>query len=314
MHIPDGFLSAGVAAGTWAIAGIGVAAATRAERVDPNPVPSGTLGAVAAFVFAAQMVNIPVAPGVSGHLVGAALATAIVGPWRAVLVMATVLTVQAVLFQDGGLSSLGANLVDMGLAGSLATYACSIAGGRRAGRLRGFAIGTMFGAFAATISAAALVAVWLAMSGLYPLQGILPLMLVTHAAVGALEAALTGAIVVTLLRWRPDIVRGIDPGGQRARPGAFAGGLLIVAIAVAAFLAPLASALPDGLQRTADRLGFADRAQALWAAPFSGSNPAITASARAATLAAGIGGTLVVAAASWLISRGLSSSRHASHR
>src|SRR5512137_2140935 len=123
MHIPDGFLTAGVTGITWAGAGLGVAAALRAEKSDPNPMPAGILGATAAFVFAAQMINLPVAPGVSGHLVGATLAAVLLGPWRAVIVMAVVLTVQALLFQDGGVTALGANMTDMGLAGTLSGYA-----------------------------------------------------------------------------------------------------------------------------------------------------------------------------------------------
>jgi cobalt/nickel transport system permease protein len=314
MHIPDGFLSAGVAAGTWVAAGAGVAVALRAERRDPNPVPAGTLGVVAAFFFATQMVNVPVAPGTSGHLVGAALAAAVVGPWRAVLVMAIVLTIQAVLFQDGGLSALGANLVDMGLAGSLAGYAVATVVGRWGGGPRGFAMGTMLGAFAATLAAATLTSLWLGISGLYPLQGILPLMLITHTAIGVLEAALTGAIIVTLLRWRPDLVRGLETSGPARWPAALGIGLLGVALAVAAFVAPFASSLPDGLERTAATLGFADRAHAAWLAPLADYTLPVSRSAGVATSAAGAAGTLIVALVAWMISRGLAARHHAAHQ
>ncbi len=142
MHIPDGFLTAGVTGITWAGAGLGVAAALRAEKSDPNPMPAGILGATAAFVFAAQMINIPVAPGISGHLVGAALSAVLLGPWRAVIVMAVVLAVQALLFQDGGITALGANTLDMGVAASLTGFAVASLASRwnahapRAGRRR----------------------------------------------------------------------------------------------------------------------------------------------------------------------------------
>ncbi len=314
MHIPDGFLGAGVAAATWGVAGVSVAAALHAERKDPNPMPAGILGAVAGFLFAAQMVNVPVAPGTSGHLVGATLAAVILGPSRALLVMAVVLAIQAVLFQDGGLTALGANLLDMGLAGSFVGYAVATFVGRRAGSPRGYAIGTMMGAFVATLAAAALTAWWLALSGLYPLRGILPLMMITHVAIGVLEAALTGAIVVTLLRWRPDLMRGFETGGGIRRAGAMAVGVLGVAIAVAAFLAPLASSLPDGLERSAEALGFADRARDLWHAPFPGYSLPLAASAGLASALTGIAGTLVVAVAAWLISRGLAARHDAVHR
>jgi cobalt/nickel transport system permease protein len=314
MHIPDGFLSAGVAAGTFAGAAVAVAVALRAERRDPNPVPAGTLGAVAAFVFAAQMVNVPVAPGTSGHLVGATLCATVLGPWRSVLVMAVVLAIQAILFQDGGLSALGANLVDMGVAGSLAGYAVATLVGRWAASVRGYAIGAMLGAFAATIAAAALASLWLGLSRLYPLQGILPVMLVAHVAIGVLEAALTGAIIVTLLRWRPDLLRGLETGGAARRPGAVTLGVLGVAIAIAAFLAPLASSLPDGLERTAAALGFADRARAAWPAPLAGFDQTLSRTAGLTTAMAGVAGTIVVAAVAWIVSRSLRTSRHAAHR
>jgi len=209
MHIPDGFLSGGAAATAWVVAGAGVASALRAERGEAMPMPAGILGSVAAFLFAAQLVNVPVLPGTSGHLVGATLAAVLLGPWRAVLAVAAVLAVQALLFQDGGILAYGANLTDMGLAGCFVGYAIARAAGRSLKGPRGIAAGAVLGAFAATVAGAVGVSIWLALSGLYPLAGILPVMLVTHVAIGLLEAALTGAVLVTLLRWRPDLVAGL---------------------------------------------------------------------------------------------------------
>src|SRR3990172_596206 len=105
MHIPDGFLSAPVAASTWTAAAGSLAWALRSEKRLADHAPAGTLGALAAFVFAGQLVNVPVLPGTSGHLVGGTLAAAIVGPWRAFVVMAVVLAVQALLFHDGGITA-----------------------------------------------------------------------------------------------------------------------------------------------------------------------------------------------------------------
>ena len=191
--------------------------------------PAGVLGAAAAFVFAAQMINVPVAPATSGHLVGAALIAVLMGPWRGLIVMAVVLAVQALLFQDGGITALGANVTDMGLGGVFSGYAVAALITKGARSPRGYVIGGVLGAFAATLVAATLTAVWLGLSGLYPLRGILPVMLVTHALIGVLEAALTGAILVT--------DRAVAPGprprrldrrpvdlsrsglGRRARPG-----------------------------------------------------------------------------------------------
>jgi cobalt/nickel transport system permease protein len=305
VHIPDGFLSAGVVVATWAAAGTGMAVALHAERRDPHAVPAGVLGATAAFVFAAQMVNLPVAPAISGHLVGAALVSLLMGPWRGLIVMGVVLGVQALLFQDGGIAALGANLTDMGIGGVFSAYAVSALVTRCARNPRGYVIGGVLGAFVATLASAALTALWLALSGLYPLRGILPIMLVTHSAIGVLEGALTGAILATVLRWRPDLVRGVSVEGRAAHPVAASVGVLGVAAGIAAFLAPFASAWPDGLEHVADRLGLGDKAAATWAAPLPDYAVPFIESAGMATALAGLVGVAVTAGLGWLLSRNL---------
>ena len=314
MHIPDGFLSAGVTAATWAAATVGVASALRAEKADQNPMPAGILGATAAFLFAAQMINVPIAPGVSGHLVGSALAVALLGPWRALIAMAVVLTIQAVLFQDGGISALGANIVDMGVAGVAASYAVAAIVTRWTKSPRGFAVGIVVGAFVATVAASVLTGVWLGLSGLYPFGAIVQILLVTHVAIGVLEAALTGAILVTVLRWRPDLVRGLNPGHTVRHPAAAFVGILGIAAAVAAFISPFASALPDGLESAARSLGFAGRAHAAWPAPLADYALPFAASGRVATAIAGTFGTIAVAILAWTISRSLRATTDAIHR
>ncbi len=314
MHIPDGFLSASVTGVTWAAAGLGVATALRAEKRDSNPMPAGILGATAAFVFAAQMINVPVAPGISGHLVGAALATVLLGPWRAVIVIAVVLAVQALLFQDGGVTALGANVTDMGVGASLTAYAvAAVASGWVRGP-RGQVVGAVLGAFAATIVAALLTALWLGLSGLYPIGPVVQIMLVSHVVIGVLEAALTGAVLATVVRWRPDLLRGTSTESGPASVGAIVAGLFGVALAVAAFLSPFASVLPDGLEHAAARLGFAGRAASSWGAPFPDYAMPLTASPGLATAAAGIVGTISVAIVAWGVSRGVRPSEHDTHR
>ena len=314
MHIPDGFLSAGVATATWAAATIGVASALRAEKADSNPMPAGMLGATAAFLFAAQMINVPIAPGVSGHLVGSALAAALLGPWRALIAISVVLAIQAVLFQDGGIGALGANIVDMGVAGVAAGYAMAALTTRWLRSPRGFAIGIVLGAFAATLAASVLTGLWLGLSGLYPVGAIVQIMLVTHVAIGVLEAALTGAIIVTVLRWRPDLVRGLNTSHTVSHPVAALIGILGVAAAIAAFISPFASALPDGLEYAARTLGIEGRAHAAWPAPFAEYSLPLAASGRVATGIAGTLGTIAVAILAWLISRGLRAPTDAIHR
>jgi cobalt/nickel transport system permease protein len=314
MHIPDGFLSAPVATTTWVLAGAGIAAALRAEKRDPAPVPAGILGSLAAFVFAAQMVNIPVAPGTSGHLVGATLAAMLVGPWRAMIAMTAVLAIQAVFFQDGGLTAFGANLLDMGVAGSFVGFSVAALVARAVRGLRGYAVGAVVGAFAATLTGAVLTSLWLSLSGLYPLRGILPLMLTTHSAIGLLEAGLTGSILATVLRWRPDLVAGPTGAGNLRRPTAITIGLTGLALLIAAFLAPFASRLPDGLERTAADLGFSGRAAPLLPAALEGSALFSGRLAPFVPVLAGLVGTLLVSALAWAAARGLSRTSDASHR
>jgi cobalt/nickel transport system permease protein len=314
VHIPDGFLTAGVTGVTWAAAGLGIAAALRAEKRDPNPMPAGILGATAAFVFAAQMINVPVAPGISGHLVGAALAAVLLGPWRAVIVMAVVLAVQALLFQDGGVTALGANITDMGVGASLTAYAVMSVASRWIRGPRGQVAGAVLGAFAATVVAAVLTALWLGLSGLYPIGPVVQIMLVSHVVIGLLEAALTGAVLATVVRWRPDLLRGASSEKSPASAGALVAGLFGVALAVAAFLSPFASLLPDGLDHAAGRFGFASRAAAKWAAPFPDYVMPLVTSPAVATAAAGIVGTISVAIVAWGVSRGVRPSDHDTHR
>ena len=123
MHIPDGFLDAKTLAVTTGLAAIGVTAAVRQARTQLPPRKVPLLGVTAAFVFAAQMVNFPIAGGTSGHLIGGVLAGVLLGPSGAVLVMTAVLTLQCLLFADGGLLALGANIFNMGIVGTLGGFA-----------------------------------------------------------------------------------------------------------------------------------------------------------------------------------------------
>ena len=118
MHIPDGFLSTLVSLGLWALSLVAVGFSLRqvGRQLDQRQVP--LMGVLAAAVFAGQMLNFAVAGGTSGHLLGAALATILIGPWAAVVVMTTVVSIQALVFQDGGLLSLGANLFNMAIIGT----------------------------------------------------------------------------------------------------------------------------------------------------------------------------------------------------
>jgi len=154
MHIPDVLLGGGAAAATAALGAAGLGWALR--RVDERHGPRTTslMGMTAAFVFAAQMVNFPVGPGVSGHLLGGVLAAVLLGPWAGAVVIAAVLIVQCFLFQDGGVTALGANFVNMGLVGSVGGYAIYGPIRRALGGRRGILIGSMVAAWFSVLLAA----------------------------------------------------------------------------------------------------------------------------------------------------------------
>jgi hypothetical protein len=175
-------------------------------------------------------------------------------------------------------------------------------------------VGGVLGAFAATLVSAVLTGLWLGLSGLYPLVPVVQLLLVSHVAIGLLEAALTGAVLATVVRWRPDMLRGVSGERSAASGLAVAGGLFGVAIAAAAFLSPFASALPDGLDHAAERLGFAGRAAASWPAPFADYAVPFLSSPAIATAAAGLAGTLLAAVVAWGVSRGVRTAGHDTHR
>ena len=207
LHIPDGFLSGGVAAAGAAIAVAAVAYGLRvADReLDEARVP--LLGVLAAFIFAAQMLNFPVAGGTSGHFLGATLAAVLLGPWVACLVMAVVIGAQAFAFADGGVSALGANVVNMGVLGALLAGFAVQGGLRLLPRTRGALLGLVAAvSWLAVMAGAAATSAELALSGTVPLGTALPAMLGVHAAIGAGEAVITCAAVSAVLAARPDLI------------------------------------------------------------------------------------------------------------
>jgi cobalt/nickel transport system permease protein len=210
MHIPDGFLSPEVAA-ACAVPAAGAVAygLRRANReLDERRVP--LLGVTAAFVFAAQMLNFPVAGGTSGHFLGAALAAILLGPWLAGLVLSVVLVVQAFVFADGGITALGANVLNMGVIGALVVGALMVAARRVLPNRRGVLLAVAgAGAWLAVVAGSVACAFELAISGTVPLGTVLPAMVGVHVLIGAGEAAITVAAVSAVLSTRPDVVRGL---------------------------------------------------------------------------------------------------------
>ena len=216
MHIPDGFLSPEVAVACAIPAAAAVAIGLRRANVDLDERRVPLLGVTAAFIFAAQMLNFPVAGGTSGHFLGAALAAILLGPWLACLVLAVVLGVQAFVFADGGITALGANIFNMGVVGALLVGGLMYAARRVAGQGRTALLAISgAGAWLAVMAGATTTSLGLAISGTVPLDTVLPAMLGVHALIAIGEAVVTVAAVSAVLATRPDLL-GVEP--QAVRP------------------------------------------------------------------------------------------------
>lgn len=207
MHAPDGFLAVPVAVGLWLVTAAVVTLALRRteRRLDPRTVP--LMGVMAAFIFAAQMFNFPVAGGTSGHLLGGVLAAVLLGPWAATIVMACVIAVQGLVFQDGGLLAMGANIFNMGIVGTLGGYylyraIAGLLGGEGRARIAAAALT----AWVSVVAGSVCMAVELGASGTVPLGIALPTMAGIHVLIGVGEALITTAALGYIIATRRDLL------------------------------------------------------------------------------------------------------------
>jgi cobalt/nickel transport system permease protein len=255
LHIPDGMLSVPVAIVGWVLAVIAVGYALRQTKGQLAERQIPLLGVMAAFIFAAQAINFPVAGGTSGHLLGGVLAAIVLGPWSAVLVMTAVIGLQGLLFQDGGLLVMGWNIMNMGVLTVLTGWLIFQATRRVMGDNQNslIAAGTV-GAWLSVEVAAVATALQLAASGTSPLGVALPAMVGVHALIGIGEAIITVGALLLIASTRPDLLLiGREAPGKRS--SAWVGGGLIIALIVAVF-SFAASGSPDGLERVAEDRGF----------------------------------------------------------
>lgn len=254
LHIPDGFLNLLVALVCWVVALVvlSLALANTRQEFDERLVPLA--GIMGAFIFAAQMINFPVAGGTSGHFVGAALAFIVLGPWLGVLTMTAVIAVQALLFQDGGLVVMGANLLVMAVVPGFVAYFVYGMARERSERVRLIMAGVA--AWLSVMAAALLTSLLLAFSGTSALSIVLPAMLGVHAIIGLGEAAITVAALAFIRAVRPGLLEG---GAESGKGGWVVAGLGVALLVV--LLAPFASGHPDGLEWVAETTGFLDTAQ-----------------------------------------------------
>lgn len=255
LHIPDGFLSTPVALIGWVLTLLVIAYALRQTRDQLGERQIPLLGVLAAFIFAAQAINFPVAGGTSGHLLGGALAAIVLGPWAAVLVMTAVVALQGLLFQDGGLLVMGWNIINMGVLTAFTGYLTYTLLKRLFGATRtSLLIAGIVGAWLSVEIGAIATAIQLSISGTSPFNIALPAMAGVHALIGIGEALITVGALALIVRTRPDLLEQGSKAGGTASAAWVTGGLLI-ALVVAVF-SFLASPEPDGLERVAENQGF----------------------------------------------------------
>ena len=272
LHAPDGFFSLPVAVAGYVAAAVFIGIAIRQTNKNINERIVPMMGVMAAFIFAAQMLNFPVAGGTSGHLIGGALAAIILGPWAAILVMTAVVGLQALLFQDGGLVVLGINLLNMSIMSVLAGYGAYWVFRKLGTSFKHLMIGGFIAAWVSVVIAAASTALMLGMSGTTPLALALPAMTGVHMLIGIGEGLITVFALSFIHAARPALLQapaksadshtGMETGETAERSFGVRWWVLgyIVAVAVT-LLAPLASGSPDGLERVAEDSGFIERAQ-----------------------------------------------------
>jgi cobalt/nickel transport system permease protein len=276
VHVPDGFIDAPISAATGVVAAAAVAVSLRGARRELDERTAPLAGLVAAFIFAVQMLNFPVAAGTSGHLLGGALAAILVGPYTGVLCVSVVLLMQGILFADGGLTALGVNITDMAIVTTVVAYVVFrglvtvLPRGRRSVTAASFVAALL------SVPAAAL-----AFTLLYSVGGttdvaigkVATAMIGVHVLIGIGEAAITAATVGAVIAVRPDLVHGarglqqqlklrvngelVDapaaepaPVAARSHRGVWIAGL-VTSLVLAGFVSFYASADPDGLEKVA---------------------------------------------------------------
>jgi cobalt/nickel transport system permease protein len=302
VHIPDGFLSTPV----WAAMDVAAVPALafvvrRAQRgLDESRIP--LLGVMGAFVFAAQMINFPVGVGTSGHLVGGALLAFTLGPAAAGVVMAAIVTIQALVFQDGGILALGPNILNMAVLGVLAGYLpYHLWGGGRWRSASIFAGGVLSVVVSALFALAELL-----LSGVRMPAAVLGISLGLFMVSALLEGAITLAVVHALEGIRPGVIR--KPTAARS----FAlGAVSLAAILLAAVGVLLASSAPDGIEKLGEETGIASQARALMTTPLGDYQAAFIQSAWLSKASAGLAGLGLVFAVCVLIARSVVRKRSA---
>jgi cobalt/nickel transport system permease protein len=282
----------------WVVTIALLAVAVRKTQLQLGERQIPLMGVMAAFIFAAQMINFPVAGGTSGHLLGGVLAAVTLGPWAGMLVMASVIAVQGLLFQDGGLLVMGASIFNMGLLTAALGSLYYVLAGNQSRGVKLAVVAVL--AWLSVMAGALFTSLQLGFSGTSPFGAVLPAMLGVHVMIGIGEALITVATVAFIMQVRPDLL-GAEAGRARGGLGWAIVGLVIALVVVV--ISPIASADPDGLERVAINMGFegAGAAPAYeilpdYVVPFLGETTL-------SGILAGVIGALVVAALAIVVAR-----------
>ena len=312
MHIQDGYLSTGVCLATGAISlgAVGYSLHRMKDSLGERTVP--LTGMMGSLIFAGQMVNFPIGLPVSGHLMGGVLAATVLGPWAGCVALTLVLVAQWALFSDGGLLALGANVLHMAVLGSIGGYAVMATVRKLSGGgLRGTVAGSVVAAWLTVLAAAAVFCLEFRLSysaAEFEFGNIFTLMVTLHALIGVGEAIITGFVVSVIYQQRPDLLETPQTSSDAGVPGAigrFTAAGLVCALAVAAFAAPFASSLPDGLDSVSERFRITASDEAI-AGVFEDYDQIPMSGWQSVSVSvAGIGGSLIVFAAAVLIGRAL---------
>ncbi|WP_127939539.1 energy-coupling factor ABC transporter permease [Nonomuraea polychroma] len=284
MHVPDGFFNAVTSVSAGAVAAAGVAVCLRGARRELDDRTAPMAGLVAAFIFAVQMLNFPVAAGTSGHLLGGALAAILVGPYTGVLCMAVVLLVQAVFFADGGLTALGVNITIMGLVTVLVGWAVFRLVTGLARGTGGVTLAAFLAALVSVPASALVFTLLFWIGGTAPIEvgAVAAAMGGVHLLIGIGEGVITALTVGAVIAVRPDLVYGArglakplvlrgaegttttvgenEPVPARGAGWMFLAGGGLVTLVLAGAVSFFASSDPDGLEAVAENQGFLDRA------------------------------------------------------
>lgn len=322
MHVPDGFFNAAVSVAAGGVAAVGVAVGLRNAKRELDDRTAPMAGLVAAFVFAVQMLNFPVAAGTSGHLLGGALAAVLVGPYTAVLCVAVVLLVQAFFFADGGLTALGVNITLMAVVTTVVGWAVFRLVMRAAPRRAAVPVAAFAGALVSVPASALVFTVLFWIGGTAPIDvgAVAAAMGGVHVLIGVGEGLITALTVSSVLAVRPDLVYGArgltaplllrtsdgavpvaaaerTPKKAGTRPLLVGGAL--VALLLAGFVSFYASSSPDGLEKVAGDKGFdaQERDHPLGNSPLADYGVRGVGNERLAVGLAGVAGVVITVAA-----------------